>query len=42
MRIPRAHDLTLRYCDLFDLPLRPFVMGNPEGAGPRRRGADDA
>ena len=30
MRIPRAHDLTLRYCDLFDLPLRPFVMGNPK------------
>ncbi len=29
MRIPRAHDLTLRYCDLFSLPLRPFVMGNP-------------
>ncbi len=31
MRIPRAHDLTLRYCELFDLPLRPFVMGNPRG-----------
>jgi monoamine oxidase len=30
MRIPRAHDLTLRYCRLFDLPLRPFVMGNPK------------
>ena len=30
MRIPRAHDLTLRYCQLFDLPLRPFVMGNPK------------
>ena len=30
MRIPRAHDLTLRYCELFDLPLRPFVMGNPK------------
>jgi Raf kinase inhibitor-like YbhB/YbcL family protein len=29
MRIPRAHDLTLRYCDLFELPMRPFVMGNP-------------
>jgi monoamine oxidase len=29
MRIPRAHDLTLRYCDLFGLPMRPFVMGNP-------------
>jgi monoamine oxidase len=31
MRIPRAHDLTLEYCRLFDLPLRPFVMGNPKG-----------
>ena len=29
MRIPRAHGLTLRYCDLFGLPMRPFVMGNP-------------
>jgi monoamine oxidase len=29
MRIPRAHDLTLRYCEMFGLPLRPFVMGNP-------------
>jgi len=31
MRLPRAHDLTLRYCHEFDLPLRPFVMGNPRG-----------
>ena len=31
MRIPRAHDLTLAYCDEFGLPLRPFVMGNPKG-----------
>jgi monoamine oxidase len=30
MRIPRAHDLTLRYCELFDLPMRPFVMANPK------------
>ncbi len=30
MRIPRAHDLTLSYCQLFGLPLRPFVMGNPK------------
>ena len=30
MRIPRAHDLTLRYCELFGLQLRPFVMGNPK------------
>ncbi len=37
MRIPRAHDLTLAYCDLFGLPLRPFVMGNPQGARPPRR-----
>jgi monoamine oxidase len=29
MRIPRVHDLTLGYCDLFGLKLRPFVMGNP-------------
>ena len=31
MRIPRAHALTLAYCDEFGLPLRPFVMGNPNG-----------
>ena len=30
MRIPRAHDLTLRYCEQFGLPLRPFTMGNPK------------
>ena len=29
MRIPRVHDLTLAYCALFGLPMRPFVMGNP-------------
>jgi monoamine oxidase len=29
MRIPRVHDLTLAYCGLFGLELRPFVMGNP-------------
>ena len=29
MRIPRVHDLTLAYCELFGLELRPFVMGNP-------------
>ena len=29
MRIPRVHDLTLAYCQLFGLELRPFVMGNP-------------
>ena len=31
MRIPRSHDLTLRYCAKFALPMRPFVMGNPKG-----------
>ncbi len=31
MRIPRAHGLTIRYCEEFGLPLRPFVMGNPKG-----------
>jgi monoamine oxidase len=31
MRIPRAHDLTLEYCRHFNLPMRPFVMGNPKG-----------
>jgi monoamine oxidase len=31
MRIPRAHGLTLGYCEHFGLALRPFVMGNPNG-----------
>ena len=31
MRIPRSHDLTVRYCEHFGLPMRPFVMGNPKG-----------
>ena len=31
MRIPRSHDLTLKYCAKFGLPMRPFVMGNPKG-----------
>ena len=31
MRIPRVHNLTIEYCNLFKLPLRPFVMGNPKG-----------
>jgi len=31
MRIPRSHDLTLRYCERFGMPLRPFAMGNPNG-----------
>lgn len=29
MRIPKVHALTLAYCRLFGLGLRPFVMGNP-------------
>ncbi len=29
MRIPRVHDLTLAYCELFGLELRPFVTSNP-------------
>ena len=31
MRIPRAHDLTLEFCRLFDLELAPFAMDNPKG-----------
>src|SRR5262245_55675667 len=31
MRIPRSHTLTLKYCELFNLPMVPFVMGNPKG-----------
>lgn len=31
MRIPRAHDLTIAYCELFGLEMRPFMMGNPRG-----------
>ena len=31
MRIPRVHDLTLAYCELFGLELRPFVTNNPKG-----------
>ncbi|HVE68226.1 MAG TPA: FAD-dependent oxidoreductase [Solirubrobacteraceae bacterium] len=31
MRIPRSHDLTLRWCERYGLQLRPFVMGNPQG-----------
>jgi monoamine oxidase len=45
MRIPRVHDLTLAYCRLFGLRLRPFVMGNPNGivyVGGRRMTAAEA
>ena len=46
MRIPRAHDLTMEYCRLFELELRPFVMGNPRGlvyvGGERMTAADAA
>jgi monoamine oxidase len=31
MRIPRSHDLTMKYCQKFGLPMRPFMMGNPKG-----------
>src|SRR5690349_6266645 len=45
MRIPRVHDLTLGYVEHFGLPLRPFVMGNPNGlvhVGGRRMTAAQA
>ena len=45
MRIPRVHDLTLKYCDLFGLSLRPFMMGNPKGlvhVGGKRMTAEEA
>ena len=45
MRIPRVHDLTLAYCQLFGLELRPFVMGNPKGLvhiGGQRMTAEEA
>ena len=45
MRIPRAHDLTLGYCEHFGLGLRPFMMGNPKGlvhVGGRRMTAEQA
>jgi monoamine oxidase len=45
MRIPQAHDLTLAYCRLFGLELRPFVMGSPKGlihVGGQRLTAADA
>ncbi|WP_144300391.1 flavin monoamine oxidase family protein [Stackebrandtia nassauensis] len=34
-RIPHTHALTLRYCELFHLKLRPFVMGNPRALAHR-------
>src|SRR5918999_458413 len=45
MRIPRVHDLTLRYCELFGLGMEPFVMGNPRGlvhVGGQRLTAEEA
>jgi monoamine oxidase len=45
MRIPRVHDLTLEYCNLFGLELRPFVMGNPKALvciGGQRMTAEEA
>lgn len=45
MRIPHSHDLTLEYCNHFNLPMRPFVMGNPNGlvyvGGQRTTAAED-
>ncbi len=35
MRIPRAHDLTLAYCERFELPLAPVRHGQPKGPGLR-------
>jgi monoamine oxidase len=44
MRIPRTHDLTLAYCDLFGLRLNPFTIGNRQAwvhlQGQRRRVAE--
>ena len=45
MRIPRAHELTLAYCDLFGLEMRPFVTDNPKGLvyiGRQRMTAEEA
>jgi monoamine oxidase len=45
MRIPRVHELTLGYCELFGLELRPFMMGNPKGlvcVGGERMTAEEA
>lgn len=46
MRIPRAHHLTMAYIDKFGLPIRDFVMGNPQGycyiGGIKRRLAEVA
>ncbi len=45
MRIPRVHDLTLKYWNLFGLSLRPFMMGNPKGlvhVGGKRMTAEEA
>jgi monoamine oxidase len=45
MRIPQTHDLTLAYCRLFGLELRPFVTGSAQGlvhVGGRRITAAEA
>jgi monoamine oxidase len=31
MRIPRVHALSVRYCEQFGLPLRPFITANRKG-----------
>jgi monoamine oxidase len=44
MRIPRAHSLTMAYVEKFGLPVRDFVMDNPQGycyvRGVKRRMAE--
>lgn len=44
MRIPRSHDLTLAYVEMFGLPVLPFTMNNPQAwyylHGRRYRSAD--
>jgi monoamine oxidase len=44
MRIPRAHTLTVAYVEKFGLPVRDFVMGNPQAychiGGVKRRLAE--
>jgi monoamine oxidase len=40
MRIPRAHDLVLRYVERFGLPTVPFVMENPAHLRRLRRRTD--
>ncbi len=41
MRIPRAHDLTMAYCELFGLEMRPVRDEQSAWPRARRRRADD-